>query len=69
MVLGHGQHQNMVYNETTGVKTPKDLEGKRVGSRSHTVTPIVWARGIMKMEHGVDLNKVTWVANDEEHVV
>ena len=36
----------MVYNETTGVKTPKDLEGKRVGARSHTVTPIVWARGI-----------------------
>lgn len=68
IVLAHGQHQNIVYNENAGVRTPKDLEGKRVGARSYTVTPGIWIRGILKLEHGLDLDKITWVANDEEHV-
>lgn len=68
VVLAHGQHQNVVYNTTTGVNTPKDLEGRRVGMRGYTVTPGIWIRGMLKLEHGVDLDKITWVANDEEHV-
>lgn len=68
VVLAHGQHQNIVYNAATGVTTPKDLEGKKVGTRGYTVTPGIWIRGMLKLEHGVDLDAITWVANDEEHV-
>jgi hypothetical protein len=28
----------------------------------------VWARGILATEYGVDLDKITWVVVDEEHV-
>jgi 4,5-dihydroxyphthalate decarboxylase len=68
IVLGHGQHQNAIYNTNTGVKSPKDWEGKTVASRAWTVTPSVWIRGFLKMEHGLDWRKVNWVLNDEEHV-
>jgi 4,5-dihydroxyphthalate decarboxylase len=48
---------------------PKQLEGKRVGvNRGYTVTTGVWARGILATEHGVDLDRVTWVRSAEEHV-
>jgi 4,5-dihydroxyphthalate decarboxylase len=56
-------------NTKAGIRTPKDLEGKRVGvNRGYTVTTGVWARGILQQEHGVDLGKVTWVLSGDEHV-
>lgn len=62
------QHGGTVYNVKSGIKSPKDLEGKRVGVRAYTVTSGLWARGIFKDEYDLDLDKVTWVVNDEEHV-
>ena len=34
-----------------------------------TVTTGLWARGILQSEYSVDLNKVTWVPTDDEHVL
>jgi 4,5-dihydroxyphthalate decarboxylase len=62
------QHGGIVYNTKSGVQSPKDLEGRKVGVRAYTVTGGVWARGILKDEYGVDLDRITWVVNDEEHV-
>jgi ABC-type nitrate/sulfonate/bicarbonate transport system substrate-binding protein len=62
-------HGAIVYNTTTGVRTPKDLEGRKVGvNRGYTVTTGLWARSILQHEYGVDLNKVTWVLSGDEHV-
>ena len=61
-------HEALAYNTNAGIRGPKDLEGKRVGVRAYTVTTGVWARGIVASEYGVDLDKVTWVVFDEEHV-
>ena len=61
-------HSPIAYNVKSGVTTPKDLEGKKVGVRAYTVTGGVWARGILAHEYGVDLDKVDWVLVDEEHV-
>ena len=61
-------HTPIAYNATSGIKSPKDLEGKKVGVRAYTVTTGVWARGILATEYGVDLDKVDWVIFDEEHV-
>src|SRR3954452_17931751 len=48
---------------------PRSLEGKRVGvNRGYTVTTGVWARGILATRHGVDLDSITWVRSDVEHV-
>jgi 4,5-dihydroxyphthalate decarboxylase len=67
-VMRQFHHSPIVYNIKAGVKSPKDLEGKKVGVRAYTVTTGVWARGILATEYGVDLDKITWVVVDEEHV-
>jgi 4,5-dihydroxyphthalate decarboxylase len=62
-------HGTLVHNPAAGLRTPADLEGKRVGvNRGYTVTTGVWARGIIQDEHGVDLSRVTWVLSGDEHV-
>ena len=62
-------HGAILVNAKAGIKSPKDLEGKRVGvNRGYTVTTGVWARGILEKEYGVDLSKITWVLSGDEHV-
>ena len=62
-------HGAILYNTRSGVRTPKDLEGKKVGvNRGYTVTTGLWARSILQHEYGVDLKKVTWVLSGDEHV-
>jgi len=67
-VLRQFHHAPIVYNVKSGVTSPRDLEGKKVGVRAYTVTTGVWVRGILATEYGVDLDAITWVVNDEEHV-
>jgi 4,5-dihydroxyphthalate decarboxylase len=61
-------HASMVVNRDAGISTPRDLEGKRVGARAYTGTASLWVRGMLQEEHGVDLDRVTWVSAEEEHV-
>jgi 4,5-dihydroxyphthalate decarboxylase len=62
-------HWAIFVNANAGIKTPKDLEGRRVGvNRGYTVTTGVWARGILASEYGIDLDKITWACSDDEHV-
>jgi len=62
-------HGSIVCNANSGIKTPKDLEGRTVGvNRGYTVTTGLWARGILHTEYGVDLKTITWAATDDEHV-
>jgi 4,5-dihydroxyphthalate decarboxylase len=62
-------HGAILVNANASIKSPKDLEGKRVGvNRGYTVTTGVWARGVLHDEYGVDLSKVTWVLSGDEHV-
>jgi 4,5-dihydroxyphthalate decarboxylase len=62
-------HGAIVAAPETGVRSPKDLEGREVGvNRGYTVTTGVWARGVLRDEYGVDLNTVTWVPSGDEHV-
>ena len=58
----------MRYHRRSGIREPKDLEGRKVGVRSYTFTPGVWTRGILAAEYGVDLDAVTWVLSGDEHV-
>jgi 4,5-dihydroxyphthalate decarboxylase len=61
-------HGGFVSRPDSGIRTPKDLEGKKVGVRAYSVTTGVWTRGIFVNEYGLDSSKVTWVVDDEEHV-
>jgi 4,5-dihydroxyphthalate decarboxylase len=61
-------HGAVTYNTNSGIKEPKDVEGKKAGVRAYTVTTGVWARGILTAEYGVDWSKVDITFADEEHV-
>jgi 4,5-dihydroxyphthalate decarboxylase len=62
-------HWAIFTNTKSGIKEPKDLEGRVVGvNRGYTVTTGLWARGMLQSEYGVDLDKITWVPTDDEHV-
>lgn len=62
-------HGAILHNIKTGIKSPKELEGKKVGvNRGYTVTTGVWARSILQHQYGVDLKKITWVVSGDDHV-
>ena len=61
-------HRDFLKNVHAGIESPQDLAGKRVGTRTYTVTPGVLDRGILSGEFGVDLDTITWVLAEPEHV-
>ena len=66
-VLRRFHHAGLLVRPDAGIRTPKDLEGRKVGVRAYSVTTGVWTRGILIEEFGLDSSKVTWVVDDEEH--
>jgi 4,5-dihydroxyphthalate decarboxylase len=68
VVMARFQHAYLVHNVARPVRNPKDLEGKRVGKRSYSVTTATWVRGILADDYGVDLGKVTWLTFEDPHV-
>jgi 4,5-dihydroxyphthalate decarboxylase len=50
----------------SGIHSPKDLEGKRVGSRTYRTALTVWARGLLHDRHGVELSSIRWVVQGKE---
>jgi 4,5-dihydroxyphthalate decarboxylase len=48
-------------NRKSGIKSPKDLEGKRVGVPLYTMTAAIFINGMLHHEFGVDLSKIHWV--------
>jgi 4,5-dihydroxyphthalate decarboxylase len=62
-------HWANFYNVHSGIKEPKDLEGRVVAvNRGYTVTTGTWARGILESEYGVDHRKIIWAPTNDEHV-
>jgi 4,5-dihydroxyphthalate decarboxylase len=62
------RHNFVCINTKAGIKTPKDLEGKRVGTPLYTQTAMIFIRGHLQHDYGVDLSKIHWVQGALEHV-
>jgi 4,5-dihydroxyphthalate decarboxylase len=54
------RHGYIVVNRRL-VKSPKDLEGKRVGVPLYTQTAAIFIRGLMQHDLGIDLSTIEWV--------
>ena len=65
VVMARYQHPYLVSNKTL---SPNELEGKRVGVRSYSVTTGAWIRGILADDYGVDISRIQWVTFEEPHV-
>ena len=55
------RHGMVTINAKSGIKSPKDLEGKRVGVPLYTMSAGTWIRGHLQHDYGVDLSKIHWV--------
>src|ERR1700727_1710273 len=54
------RHGYIFGNTRSGIRTPKDLEGRRVGLPLYTQTAAIWARGHLQHQFGVDLGSIRW---------
>lgn len=68
VLLSRFQHPFMVYNAARGTLRPDELNGKRVGIRSYSVTTSMWLRGILMSDYGLDIDSVQWVTTEEAHI-
>lgn len=55
------RHSFICINTGAGIRSPRDLEGRRIGVPLHTMSAAIWCRGVLREEYGVDLSGVTWV--------
>jgi 4,5-dihydroxyphthalate decarboxylase len=55
------RHGYIFINTRKGIRTAKDLEGKRVGVPLYTQTAAIWLRGHLAHQFGVDLDTIRWV--------
>lgn len=55
------RHGYIFVNKRAGIRTPKDLEGRRVGLPLYTQTAAIWLRGHLQHQFGVDLGTIHWV--------
>jgi 4,5-dihydroxyphthalate decarboxylase len=61
------RHQFIFINTKSGIRHPKDLEGRRVGVPLYVQTAAVFIRGLLQHEYGVDLSTIRWVQGAMEH--
>ena len=55
------RHGFICINRDAGIREPKDLAGKRIGTPLYTQTAAIWIRGDLENIYGVDLSDVTWI--------
>jgi 4,5-dihydroxyphthalate decarboxylase len=55
------RHGYIFVNSRAGIRTPKGLEGRRVGLPLYTQTASIWLRGHLMHQFGVDLETIRWV--------
>lgn len=54
------RHGYIFINVKSNIKEPKDLEGKRIGLLNYSQSAVIWIRGLLQHEYGVDLDGVRW---------
>jgi 4,5-dihydroxyphthalate decarboxylase len=67
-VLGRYPHTSLVYNIKRGELKPSQLQGMRVGVRSHSQTSGVWMRGILENEYGVGSSNLNLWTFEDSHL-
>lgn len=59
------RHSYIFVHTASGIREPRDLEGKRVGLRGWATTASLWVRGILVRFYGLDPERVQWFSMPE----
>lgn len=55
------RHSYMYISKSSGIRSPRHLNGCRIGLQNWFTSAALWSRGIMEDEWGLDVASVTWV--------
>lgn len=55
------RHTSICIRNDRGIRTPKDLVGRRIGTPEYQLTANVWARAILQDDFGVKPSDVIWI--------
>lgn len=61
-------HAQISYHVDSGVKSPSDLAGKRIGVGEYQQTASLWARGVLEHDFGVSQYGVDWYMERSEEL-
>jgi 4,5-dihydroxyphthalate decarboxylase len=53
-------HTSIIVRNDSGIATPADLRGKRLGVPEYQQTWAIWSRGVLQHEFGVDARDIEW---------
>ena len=59
-------HMELFYHVDSGINSPRDLVGKRIGVGEYQQTAALWMRGILEHDFGVSQYKVHWYMERSE---
>src|SRR5580704_12541605 len=60
------RHSCIFINSDSGIKSPRDLIGKRVGVPEYQLTACVWIRGILQDEYDIPVSSVSYYSGGLE---
>jgi len=59
------RHRNIYVHTDSGIETPEDLKGKRIGTPGYGMSANTWIRGMLLDEYGVKADDFQWVESDK----
>lgn len=62
------RHGFVFVNTAKGIGKPADLNGRRIGLKTFQATAILYLRGLLAEEYGVDPKSIEWVTELEEEI-
>jgi 4,5-dihydroxyphthalate decarboxylase len=62
------RHSYIFVNSDSGIREPRDLIGKKVGTPRYHMTAPIWIRGILQHEYDVPLEKIRWYTERPEKI-
>jgi 4,5-dihydroxyphthalate decarboxylase len=62
------RHGFIFINTSKGIREPKDLIGRRAGTKGYLFTAGLWMRGILEHDYGVPHKSIEWLSELDEDV-
>jgi 4,5-dihydroxyphthalate decarboxylase len=60
------RHSCVFINTASGIKTPQDFKGKKIGAPEYSITAAVWIRGFLNDEYGIKASDMEWFVGGQE---
>ncbi len=60
------RHSGIFINTNSGIREPKDLIGKKIGTPEYQMTAAVWIRGILQDDFGVPFDQLNYFTGGAE---